>query len=632
MLGIYVRTSKEDTENSIEQQKKAGIAFAKTHKMEFEVYEDEGKSGYKIADNDEDLFKNRPGFSKLMHDVKNKNIDTIWVWEHTRLSRNQYGSAMIFREFEKNSVKVYVKDALYDSKDKNAKLMRGILDAMAEYEREMIVSRTTRGLRDKIDRGERSFGKLYGYRKAGVSDKGHQILERVGSEIENIKYAYKRMLEGATLRQLTLELYNKKSFDKNEALRVSRYWHKILCHFSYTGFELNLKGLEIKRKFDHFEIDSLSALNDSAYYTRSAHYQEKIISIVKWIKVAERLRINRKIHNESRNKKASKGMGTGIITCSDCGQKYYSYQHENKKGGKAYYYDYYKHFVAISIQLDGCHQKKSFIAHNIDEMLKIFYFFNYIMFDRTKERNEETLRSIKQERLKTKEAIQKCEKDIIRFEKNIAKFNKALEEIEEIEAIKVLAKRISGDEENRDRANEQLAALQIELEHLNIKYARTEMENMYYNVKDRINQFFKELNVEDQRNELIKTIKECSSIYPYLIIDSGANVFVFDTDKTYEFDASLLKKLDDDKYFKINYLGQRRKYAEAVAKGNQEEIRDIVKTDENIRYFGKIAMKPVYTESGEFDMKGYVKDRFRENGIEYNLDGKSNVVFFYVTE
>jgi DNA invertase Pin-like site-specific DNA recombinase len=134
MLGIYVRTSREDTENSIEQQKKAGMAFAKNNKMNFEIYEDEGKSGYKIED-DADLFKNRPALTKLLTDIKTKKIDTIWVWEHSRLSRNQYASAIIFRSFEKSGIKVFVKDSLYDLKDKNTKLMRNILDAMAEYER-----------------------------------------------------------------------------------------------------------------------------------------------------------------------------------------------------------------------------------------------------------------------------------------------------------------------------------------------------------------------------------------------------------------------------------------------------------------------------------------------------------------
>ena len=54
MLGIYCRTSREtDIENStIIQQRTAGIKFAEQHNFEYELYEDEGKSGYKISDDD----------------------------------------------------------------------------------------------------------------------------------------------------------------------------------------------------------------------------------------------------------------------------------------------------------------------------------------------------------------------------------------------------------------------------------------------------------------------------------------------------------------------------------------------------------------------------------------------------
>jgi DNA invertase Pin-like site-specific DNA recombinase len=630
MLGIYVRTSKEDTESSIEQQKKAGIAFAKKNKMTFEIYEDEGKSGYKIED-DDDLFRNRPAFTKLLADIKNKKIDTIWAWEHSRLSRNQYGSAIIFRNFEKNGIKVFVKDSLYDLKDKNTKLMRGILDAMAEYERELIVTRTTRGSHDRINRGERSFGKLYGYEKTGVNEKGHQIIEKVASEIENIKYGYKRILEGTTLRQLTLELYHKKSFGKAEALRLSRYWYKVLRHFSYTGYELNLEGLAIKKQFDNFEIDSIVALNDEKYYTRSKNYTEKIVSIEKWIKVVERLRINRKMRNESSNKRASKGLATGILTCGECGQRYYSYIHDNKKGDKFYSYNYYKHYMAMNRKIIDCRQKGSFNSPNIDEIMKIFYFYNYIMFDRTEERNQQTLLEIKRKQMGTKEEITACEKEIVRVEKNIKKFNAALEKADDIETMKIFAKHISGDEEKMEGLREKLGELKIEMERLNIKYAGTEEENMYYNVKDRIHNFFKKLNLEEQRNELIQTIKKCVVMGTHIIIDSGANIFIFDTKDKFMFDNSLLKKLDDDKYFKINFLGQNTGEA-IMAENNRERLLDLLRTDDNIRKFGNIIMSPIALNNAEIDLKSYVKDIFRENDISYDLEGKDTAIFFYVEE
>lgn len=275
---------------------------------------------------------------------------------------------------------------------------------------------------------------------------GYQVLEAVESEIENIRYGYKRMSEGATLRQLTMELYDKKSLDKLESLRLSRYWYKILRHFVYTGYALNLRGLEVVKKFDDFEIDNLTALNDGQYYIKSVPYPLKIVSIKKWIKVAERLRINRKVRRDYRNKKASKDLATGILKCSECGQRYYSYTHKNKTGDKTYEYVYYKHY-AVMTKVTGCTQKKSFIASNVNEIFKLYYFYFYLVFDDTVDRIEESKRMIKAQQLKIQEQIKQFEKNEGRLEKQLTKFNAALDDTEDIGEIKVLARRINDTEE-----------------------------------------------------------------------------------------------------------------------------------------------------------------------------------------
>ena len=54
ILGIYVRTSIEKEDTSIEQQKQEGIKFCKKNKFDYQVYEDEGKSGFKVDDEEKD--------------------------------------------------------------------------------------------------------------------------------------------------------------------------------------------------------------------------------------------------------------------------------------------------------------------------------------------------------------------------------------------------------------------------------------------------------------------------------------------------------------------------------------------------------------------------------------------------
>ena len=91
ICSIYVRTSVDKENTSIEQQIKMGINFCKKNKYEYLIYEDKGKSGYKIED-EKNPFKDRPGLLKLITDIENKIIDKIWVFENSRLSRNEYTS------------------------------------------------------------------------------------------------------------------------------------------------------------------------------------------------------------------------------------------------------------------------------------------------------------------------------------------------------------------------------------------------------------------------------------------------------------------------------------------------------------------------------------------------------------
>ncbi|MDR2020842.1 MAG: recombinase family protein, partial [Treponema sp.] len=198
MLAIYCRTSREKKDrdvSTIEQQKQKGIEFALSHKLPFLVFSDEGKSGFQITDDDADPFNNRPAFADLVNQIKRNKINAIWVWEHSRLSRNQYASAIIFNLFERYNITVYENNKQLDLKDPQFQMFRQILDAIAQYERNLIVGRTTRGLHTAIDSGRRGYNQFFGYDKIGKTTAGNLIWQPVASEIECLKYAYKRIFE-----------------------------------------------------------------------------------------------------------------------------------------------------------------------------------------------------------------------------------------------------------------------------------------------------------------------------------------------------------------------------------------------------------------------------------------------------
>jgi site-specific DNA recombinase len=560
MLAIYCRTSREkenDGVSTITQQVKVGIEFAKKKGFDFKVYEDEGKSGYKIKD-DDDLFANRPGFLNLLDDIKTGIIDKVWVWEQSRLSRNQLSTAHIFSIFQKNKVTLFEKDKEYNINDPQVKLMMGIFGSVAEYEREQIVARIKRGIHDRIDMGKRNHGKIYGYSKTGIDDNGYQIIEPVESEIELLKIMFADYLKGNTLISIANKVKGKSKSEKRR-LQATQTIKLLLKHFEYTGYSLNTKGIEILKKYDDFEIDSLSELMDSQYYNPSSHYKVKIVSIENWVKVRERLRLNRKAYNDKPETRTSnKSISTGLIKCGFCNSSFYNKNLKKTKllkSGELKTYNNFGYHHHIKIERTECSQyPKSFTVEKIDNVFKLFFFYFYLVFDNTKELIEESQKDIKIKISELEESVKSGEKELSGIKKQISKFNDIVESDTSIEKdiIVSLLNRIKDLETREGEKSKKLTNNEILLEQEREKYSNNEKRNAYYNTKDKILTFF-DSNVEMQRNELRQIITDCFIYNQYLIIVANKRLFLFNITNIYSFDEKAMKNLIDDKVFMKNF-------------------------------------------------------------------------------
>jgi DNA invertase Pin-like site-specific DNA recombinase len=445
MLAIYCRTSKEKKEreeSTIEQQKQKGIEFATSKKLPFSIFADEGKSGFQITDDDADPFNNRPAFADLVNNIKHKKVDSVWVWEHSRLSRNQYASAIIFNLFEKHNITLYENHKQLDLHDPQFQMMRQILDAIAQYERNLIVGRTTRGLHNAIDSGKRGYNQLFGYTKTGKNTNGNMLWKSVESELECIKYGYKRMFEKASIRQIVRELCKLKMILGKCTENLISSWSKTLAHYEYTGYALTVKGLDILRKYNNLKINSLSELEKQHYWISSIPYPLKIITIPQWIKMKEMLQINKinrkKLLNEKKTRIGS-SLATGLIQCHNCNERYYV---RVTKSPREQLYEYYGHFITINAS--NCKQRpKSIKVETIDEIFKIFYFYYYLVFNNSRQLIEETQIMVKQQQLKLQEQITLLEKKVKSHGKQTEKLNLAMEQTEDVGAITVLASRIN---------------------------------------------------------------------------------------------------------------------------------------------------------------------------------------------
>jgi site-specific DNA recombinase len=581
MLGIYCRTSREtDVESStISQQRTAGIKFAGEHKFEYEIYEDEGKSGYKISDDEQDPFNNRPAFMNLINDIKNGKIDKVWVWEHSRLSRNQYASAFIFNVFGKYKITLYENNKELKLDDPNLKFMRQMLDAVAEYERQLIVARTTRGLRKLINEGKRWHYKLYGYEKDGKDERGYTKWVPVESEINNYKYALKRYMEGASLMKIYCELYNINNLDKDKFARHSSRLGRILRKYQYTGYQLTIEGFDIFKRFKNNEIDSVHILLDKdKYWVKSVHYPVELISIEDWVKIVERLQIQTTKLRKSRKEillRASKDIATGLVECGDCGARFYYKEQRPGKyiSGEPKIYFSYCHFPKMNGYV--CKQKpKSFKLDHINEIFKLFFFYSRLVFDDTNDLIKESQRNIKQAQTKMKELIIKSEKEISIIEKRLTKFRNALDNSpDEPDVIRVISKQIDTNETRLNELNIELSKLKIDYELQNEKFNRTLLEMTYYDVKEKINDWFYKMNIEEQRNELIRVIKACKIFNHHLLIDTGKIVFLFDIDRHHIFDMKLLENMNKDVIYKEHFIEMKSK--REVRKFNDQLIHNV---------------------------------------------------------
>jgi DNA invertase Pin-like site-specific DNA recombinase len=146
----YLRVSStlQAEANGTDAQRGAILAWAQAHGIEIPPerwYADNGISGKTM---------NRPGWGKLMRAVKDREVDTIVLYDLTRAGRTLKGLAEWIEEMTELGVRVvFVKDGL-DISTAMGRLVAHVLSAVAEYQRYDIAERIRSGVRAKIDAGE----------------------------------------------------------------------------------------------------------------------------------------------------------------------------------------------------------------------------------------------------------------------------------------------------------------------------------------------------------------------------------------------------------------------------------------------------------------------------------------------
>ena len=135
----YVRasTQEEVRQGSNERQKEILINFFKARGWNYQIYEDKGKTGANM---------DRVGFKKLMDDIEKEKPYAVVVAKIDRYARSLIDLLNSIQDLEQKGIGfISVQDSGIDTTSPNGRLLLQILGAFAEFEKNMINSRTSAG-------------------------------------------------------------------------------------------------------------------------------------------------------------------------------------------------------------------------------------------------------------------------------------------------------------------------------------------------------------------------------------------------------------------------------------------------------------------------------------------------------
>jgi site-specific DNA recombinase len=120
------------------------------------VYKDEGWSGALLS---------RPALDRLRDDAAQRRFDLVLLNDVDRLARDVAHLGIVKRDLERKGVRVVFRKLPQDESP-TYNLMVNVLGSFAEFEREMIIDRTRRGRRHKVEVRQQFIGTIasYGYR------------------------------------------------------------------------------------------------------------------------------------------------------------------------------------------------------------------------------------------------------------------------------------------------------------------------------------------------------------------------------------------------------------------------------------------------------------------------------------
>ena len=252
-FNVYCRVStKDQIENtSLDNQRELGIEYVtKNHPNKFKfiiVWREEGKSGDDFLDDDEigEVVK-RKLLNILIDSWKKRLVKNVWVYDLSRLSRNDDTSNLLKSIIYKNGIDLYLNNQKYNFDNKMDKLLFGVLSLVNEFENHQRFEKGLMGKRINLNNGKWWGGSVpIGFK---TDDEGRLIEDEYRSKW--VKKIFQWYSNGLSTQRISerLEKIGVKT-QRGNSIWVTTQIRNILTNTFYIGYkDYEVKGLKGKSK------------------------------------------------------------------------------------------------------------------------------------------------------------------------------------------------------------------------------------------------------------------------------------------------------------------------------------------------------------------------------------------------
>ena len=264
------------------------------------VYYDDGISGKNV--------KNRENFNLMIAMAKEKehSFDKIYVWKLSRFARNQEQSIVYKNLLRKMGVSVVsVSEPLPDGPF--GSLIERIIEWMDEFYLINLGAEVSRGMEEKISRGEPAVPAPYGY----INGEKTYLPDEESGAADVIREIFQRYANGEKQREIAVSLGQRGIRTKRGNMPENRWVEYILWNPAYIG--------KIRWTPDGSKVVSKRDYTNENIMLKDGNWQP-LISMELWDKVQEMLTNQKLAYSKyAKRQQPIQYMLKGLVRCSVCG-------------------------------------------------------------------------------------------------------------------------------------------------------------------------------------------------------------------------------------------------------------------------------------------------------------------------